>query len=61
MINSTIDQIRGMRPWMLSPSNLLDRFLDRIEKLGMSIAPAHGDRAVQRETPIEVRLDHLVA
>jgi hypothetical protein len=62
MINSTIERIRGVRSWILSPSSLLDRFLDWIEELGMSIVamPAQVDRAIHREKPIEPRLDHLV-
>ena len=62
MINSTIERIRGVRSWLLSPSRLLDRLLDRIEELGMSITPVPGqvDRAIHREAPIEARFDQLV-
>ncbi len=62
MMNQT-----AMRMWdagfsMLSPSYMIDRFLDRIEQLGNALmASAQADNSSRPEIPTETRLDQFGA
>jgi len=43
MMLGTIERMRSARPWILNPACLIDRFLDRLEKLGGVLAlPTRG-------------------
>jgi hypothetical protein len=62
VMNQMALRMRKAGSSMLSPSCLIDRFLDWVEQHGNAIlAPARLDNLPARETPIETRLDQSMA
>ena len=58
MINQTLQSVWGAGSSMLSPSCLIDKFLDYIETLSCALVPAQADgRSCPEEERIEALLD----
>jgi len=55
MVQQTIERLRHASTWILSPSDLIDRFLDQLDDLCSVVAPIE-DRS---EMPVEARLDQI--
>jgi hypothetical protein len=55
MVQQTIERLRHASSWILSPSDLIDRFLDQLDDLCSVVAPIE-DRS---EMPVEARLDQF--
>jgi len=55
MVQQTIERLRHASSWILSPSDLIDRFLDQLDDLCSVVAPIE-DRS---EMPVEARLDQI--
>ena len=61
-MNQTALRMRQAGSSMLSPSYLIDAFLDWVEQQGRAIfAPARFDNLPELEKPIETRLDQSMA
>jgi hypothetical protein len=59
MINQMMEHRQGTRSWVLSPSCLIDRLLDQIEKLSAFVLPAKAGSASYMDAEIEARVEHL--
>jgi hypothetical protein len=58
---ATIERIRSASPWILHPTCLIDRFLDRLEKLGGVLAlPTRGLGLSCSEAPFGARVGQHV-
>ena len=56
MVQQTIERLRDASSWILSPSDLIDRFLDLLDDLCSVVAPIEDRRS---EMPVEARLDQF--
>ena len=62
MMNQTTERMWNVGLSMLSPSFLVDRFLDWVEQLGHAImVPAQADHLSYREIRIKTHLDQFEA
>jgi hypothetical protein len=61
MINQMMDHRQGTRSSVLSPSCLIDRLLDQIEKLSGFVVPAKADNPSCTDARIEARVEQLGA
>ena len=57
MINRITERLRSVGLAMLDPVNLVDRFLDQIERLGAVLVPIAGDGLACQRIRIERRID----
>ena len=58
MMNATIDLVRSASSWILHPTRLIDRFLDRLEKLSAVLVVTAGGTCLScSEASFEGRLD----
>jgi hypothetical protein len=56
MMNAKIELMRSASSWILHPTRLIDRFLDRLETLSAVLAvPAEGAGLSYSEAPIVAR------
>ncbi len=61
-MNQTALRMWKAGSWLLSPTSLIDTFLDWVEQQGRAIfAPARFDNLPGPETPIETQLDQSMA
>lgn len=61
MINQTIETVPGPSSWVLNPGCLIDRFLDRIEKLRSFVLPVQADDPAIRTAQLDTRLGQFGA
>jgi hypothetical protein len=57
MMNQTAERMWGTGLSLLSPSYLVDRLLDQLEKLSTTMMPAQADMLSCREARVETRFD----
>jgi hypothetical protein len=56
-----IERERHASSWTLSPSCLIDRILDHIEKLGSVVVPSSADNRPHTGVEVEARIEQLGA
>jgi hypothetical protein len=56
-----IERERHASSWTLSPSCLIDRILDHIEKLGSFVVPPSADNRPHTGVEVEARVEQLGA
>ena len=61
MMNQTAERMWGGGLSLLSPSHLIDRLLDHIEKLSAAILPAQADNLSCIQVGVEVHPDEIDA
>jgi hypothetical protein len=61
MIEQMIARVRDARSWILSPGQLIDRFLDHIDKLNTFVLPGTVDNPAYRHVEVKARLERFGA
>jgi hypothetical protein len=57
VINQIAERLRGVGLAMLDPANLVDRFLDQVERLGGALLPVQADGFACERIRIDRRID----
>jgi hypothetical protein len=57
VINQIVQRLRELGLAMLTPTSLIDRFLDHIERLGATLMPVQADSLACQRIRIDRRID----